>query len=115
MYHWAHITRNKECHRQVLPGLFYGSQASQCKKLEEGGPALCESFSIKCGQGKQRQGQQQNMVDVSSTGLGNSKHTASPSYHAHGWNCPHDFLQLGSETHQAEQASLQLTVMHQLS
>jgi hypothetical protein len=31
---------------------------------------------------KRRQGQQQNMVDLSSSGLGNSKHTASPSYHA---------------------------------
>jgi hypothetical protein len=30
---------------------------------------------------KWRQGQQQNMVDLRSSGLGNSKHNASPSYH----------------------------------
>jgi hypothetical protein len=38
---------------------------------------LCvEAFSVKCGLG-----QQQNMGDLSSSGLGNSKQTTSPSYH----------------------------------
>jgi hypothetical protein len=46
-------------------------------------PLLCVEFSQLCvAWGKRRQGQQQNMFDLSSSGLGNSKHTASPSYHA---------------------------------
>jgi hypothetical protein len=59
----------------------YGSQDSQWKKLEEVGPVLWKLCQLNMACGKQRQGQQQNMVDLNSSGLGNSKHTASPGYH----------------------------------
>jgi hypothetical protein len=46
-------------------------------------PLLCvEAFSVKCGLQKMEPGQHQNIVDLSLSVLGNSKHTACPSYNA---------------------------------
>jgi hypothetical protein len=50
------------------------------------GPLLLWKLSqIRVAWRKRRQGQQHNMVDLSSSGLGNSKRTASPSYIAPGF------------------------------
>jgi hypothetical protein len=69
-------------HRQLLPSLEIGQQS---QSMEEAG-RRCLCFVWKYSQlivawVKWRQGQQWNMADLSSSGLGNSKHTASPSYH----------------------------------
>jgi hypothetical protein len=70
-------------HRQLLPGLLLW-QPSQSMK-EAGGKCPCfvwqlSQLSVTCL--KWRQGQQQNMVDLCSSGFRNSKHTSSPPYHA---------------------------------
>jgi hypothetical protein len=74
-------TRN--VHRQLLPGLWLWQPS---KSMDEVG-GRCSCFVWKLSQSsvacrKWRQEQQQTMVEVSSSGLGNSKHTASPNYHA---------------------------------
>jgi hypothetical protein len=50
--------------------------------VEAGGrPLHCvEAFSVKCGLVKTEKRQQQNMVDLYSSELGNSKQTSSPIY-----------------------------------
>jgi hypothetical protein len=69
-------------HRQLLPGqlLWQPSHTTE----EDGGRCPCfvwnlSQLSVTWGQW--RQGQQQNMIDLSFSGLGNFKHTASPCYH----------------------------------
>jgi hypothetical protein len=69
-------------HRQLLPGLLLW----QPSQLMEEARGRCPCFVWQLSQlratcGKRRQGQQQNMADLSSSGLGSSKQTASPSYH----------------------------------
>jgi hypothetical protein len=81
---------------------------------------MCLSFVWKLSQlsmafGIWRQGQQQNIDDLCSSGLGNSKQLLAHATMSHGLNCPQACVQLGSGNHQAEQASLHLTVVHQLS
>jgi hypothetical protein len=65
--------------------------------------------------GKRRQGQQQNMVDLNSSNWGTQNTLLAQAIKPHGLNCTQAFVQLGSGTHQAEQASLHLTVVHWLS
>jgi hypothetical protein len=70
-------------HRQHLPGLLLW-QTNQSME-EAGGSCLYfvwQLSQLSVAWEKRRQGQQQNMVDLSSSGLANSKHTASPSYHS---------------------------------
>jgi hypothetical protein len=83
MSQWVHITRTGSLHRQLLPSLLLWQSSPSMG--EAGGRCHCfvwklSLLSVACG--KWRQWQQQNMVCLSSSGLGNSKHTASPSYHA---------------------------------
>jgi hypothetical protein len=83
MSQWAHITRTGKVPRQLLPGLLLW-QPSQSME-EAGGRCPCSVWKLSqliVDWGKWRQLQQQNMVDLSSSGLGNSKPIASPSYHA---------------------------------
>jgi hypothetical protein len=92
-------------YRQLLPGLLLW-QPSQWKE-EARGRSPCfvwklSQWNVACR--IWRQWQPQNMVDLSSSGVGNSKHTASLSYHAPWLNCPQAFVQLGYGTHLAEQA-----------
>jgi hypothetical protein len=70
-------------YRQLLPGLLLW-QPSQWKE-EARGRSPCfvwklSQWNVACR--IWRQWQPQNMVDLSSSGVGNSKHTASLSYHA---------------------------------
>jgi hypothetical protein len=94
----------------------YGSQANQRKKLEEGGLALCGSFPSYVLPGKTAD-RDSNRTWLTwarhDSGIPNTllAHATMP----HGLNCPQDFVQLGSGTHQAEQASLRLTVVYRLS
>jgi hypothetical protein len=70
-------------HRQLLPGLLLW-QPSQSME-EAGGRCPCfvwQLSQLTVGCRKWRQGQQQNMVHLNSSGLVNSKHSASPSYHS---------------------------------
>jgi hypothetical protein len=83
MSQWEHISRNWECPSAAMAGLLLW-QPSQ--SLEDAG-GRCPYFDWKLSQlsvacGKWRLEQQQNMVDLSSSGLVNSKYTASSSYHA---------------------------------
>jgi hypothetical protein len=87
--------------------------------MEEAG-GRCPCFVWKFSQlsvawGKWQQAQQQNMVALSSSGLGNSKDIASPGYHAPWFELSTGLCATWSGIHQAEQASLFLTVVHQLS
>jgi hypothetical protein len=73
----------RSVHQQLLTGLLLW-QPSQ--SMEEAG-GKCPCFVWKLSQlsvarAKWRQGKHQNIVQMSSSGLRNSKHTASPSYHA---------------------------------
>jgi hypothetical protein len=116
MSQWPISPGTGSVHRQLLPALLLW-QPSQ--SMEEAG-GMCPCFVWQLSQlsvawGKRRQGQQQNMVDLSSSGLGNLKHTASPSYHAPLFEFSTGLCKLGTGTHQAEQASLHLTVVHRLS
>jgi hypothetical protein len=103
-------------HRQLLPGLLLWQPNQSMEKLEEG---VCPCFVWQLSQlnvawGKRRH-VQQNMVDLSSFQFRNSKHQLAQATTPHDLNCPQAFVQLGSATHQAEEASLHLTVVHRLS
>jgi hypothetical protein len=70
-------------HRQLLPGLLLW-QPSQSME-EAGGRCPCfvwKHSQLTVARGKRRQGQQHNMVDLSSSRWVSSKHTASPRYNA---------------------------------
>jgi hypothetical protein len=84
---WCHSgptsTRTGRVPRQFLPCLLLW-RPSQWMEEARGS---CPCFVWQLSQWsvtweKWRQGQQQNMVDLSSSGLENSKHTASPGYHS---------------------------------
>jgi hypothetical protein len=93
----------------------YGSQASLWKSWRKVPKHCAEAFSQKCRLGKTEIKQQENMVDLSSSGLGNSNHTASPRYHAPWFELSTGICATWVWTHQTEQASLHLTVVHRLS
>jgi hypothetical protein len=70
-------------HRKLLPGLLLGRPSQSMEEAGGSCPCFVWKFSLlSVALVKQRQGQQQSMVDLSSSGLGNSKHTASPRFHA---------------------------------
>jgi hypothetical protein len=103
-------------HRQLLPGLLLW-QPSQ--SLEDAG-GRCPCFEWKLSQltvafGKWRHGQQLNMFDLSSSGWRIPNTLLAQATMPHGLKSPQAFVQLGSGTHQAEQASLQITLLHRLS
>jgi hypothetical protein len=86
-YLWWHSRptspRTGSVHRMLLPGLLLW-QPSQSME-EAGGRCSCfvwQLSQLSVAWGKRRQGEQQNMVDLSLSGLENSKHIATPSYHA---------------------------------
>jgi hypothetical protein len=70
-------------HRQLLPGLLLWQPSQSVKEAGVTCPCFVWQLShFGVAWWKQRQGQQQNMFHLSSSGLGNSKHTANPNYHA---------------------------------
>jgi hypothetical protein len=74
---------NGSVHSQLLPGLLLWQPSQSMEEAGERCPCFVwqlSQLSVACG--KWRQGQQPNMVDLSSSVFGNSKHIASPSYHA---------------------------------
>jgi hypothetical protein len=78
-------------------------------------PLLCVEAKLSVSWGKWRQAQQQNIFDLSCSGLGKSKHIASTSYYASWLELSTGFCATWVGTHQAKQASLHLTVVHWLS
>jgi hypothetical protein len=103
-------------HSMLLPGLLLWQPSQSMEKA--GG--RCPCFVWQLSQlivvfRKWRQGQQQNMVDLSLSGFRNSKHTCSPMYHAPWLELSTGICATLSGTHQAEQVSLHLTVVHLLS
>jgi hypothetical protein len=57
--------------------------------------------------------QQEHMGDLSSSGLGDSiQHLLAKVTMPHGLECPQEFMPLGPVSHLAEQATLDLAVVH---
>jgi hypothetical protein len=94
----------------------YVCQASQWKNLEKVASALCASF-LSYVWPRENGGKASNRTwlpwALQDWGIPNT--LLEQATMPHGLNSPQAFLQLGSGTHQAEQASLHLTVVHQLS
>jgi hypothetical protein len=79
-------------------------------------PLICVAvFSTSVACGKWRQGKQQNMVDLSSSDLGNSKHTSSWNYHAPWFEMSTVLWETWVWNSSSRTGLLHLTVVHRLS
>jgi hypothetical protein len=103
-------------YRQLLPGLLLW-QPSQWKE-EARGRSPCfvwklSQWNVACR--IWRQWQPQNMVDLSSSGVGNSKHTASLSYHAPWFELSPGLCATWVWNSPSRTGPLHVTVVHELS
>jgi hypothetical protein len=114
MSQWAEIPGTWRALRQLLSGLllWQPSQPSR-KKLDEGAPLFCGRLVIELRSGETGQGQQEHIGDLSTSGLGDSKlHLLAYATMPQGLKFTHTFVPFGPVSHQAEQAALDLTVVH---